>query len=1166
MREILSSGVDFLNRFGQPFCDFAGTMLVQVTILVLVLLAIEFTMRNRVRAVVRYWLWLLVLVKLVLPVGLHTPASLAYWLPTARAQSADTAASRPSSATHASPTPQSADRPDELDQFGATTVQSRTEFAPLDRRNISDEATRPVRSAPTAQPALEIPQLQWRGVLFGLWIVGVASLLTLVARRALWVRRIVRQATNASSELHEQLRQCLFAMGMTTRQGSPMPTPSPLTGEGSPAVSLSNGGEGEGAQNETVPLVAVKMSDRLGSPAICGLWRPTILLPTGFPANLDRDQIRLVFVHELMHWRRRDLAVNCLQTLLQILYFYNPAVWLANLLIRRLREHAVDETVLVLASQPSRLPTGQDARTTTPERYAATLLDIAAAPLKSLEATLHLTGVVESRRALASRIRNILARPVPRTAKLGLRGFAAIALGGVLLLPMGRSDRPALANDEPMSKPNKSSTEKNRADSAESVQPTFAAEKGKDIDGDALPPGAISRLGSKRFRTGREPEALVYMADGATLAQITGGAWSGWLQHLDPKSGRLLREIQFSTGNATPRAAIASAANVFVSSHWAVDNANKATNFFDVFDLTSGEKKMEFTTPDRPIEHLALSPDGRTVAYGDNKVHLVDLATKKEIASREPAGRRVDSLAFSQDSSMLAIGVDGEAMIWRWKSDEKPLAITLPRDAARFSPSGVDAVAFSPDGGIVALGSNDAGPQGVMLFDPIDGRKLKSLAVPGVQRWYFRTVQFSPNGSLVAANIEDNSGNGVALWDVASGKLIHRLFGLFGDAYYLSFSPDNRQLAASSYWYRTMCVWDLASGKPLSDGPPTHDQPPNTIRFLPGDERLVTAGDDYTISVWNISDSRQERYMRHVRWPGTYDSAIRGMDVSPDGKHIVSSSFDDTVRVWETGTGREVYRLPSHGHYGGHREVRFTPDSKRFASWGNDMRVYVWDVATGKAVNEFLAHPAGLSVEPDGLGNPPFSGGMGGSEIGSACFSPDASVLYLALDGVRRFSVASGKELPRIDVAADKWNGGWVAVSPDNRYLIWNRNGKPEKITLPDGSSRNVWKSHPVELRSLPDGNAVTKLQLPGEWSDCIAFSPDSRTVAMAIIDDPFRIELRRIPDLSEVTRIDLPSRAHAVEFSHSGKLLAVSLFDSTVLVWDLDHLPPPKKQKSVKD
>ena len=208
MREMLSSGVDFLNHFGQSFCDFAGTMLVQVTILVVVLLALELVLRNRVRAVVRYWLWLLVLVKLVLPVGLHTPASLAYWLPTARPQSADTAASSPvfGDERFAHSLNSRIDPSDSIES-DATTEQSRTEFTPFDRRqDLQDEATRPARSAPTTQPALEIPRLQWRGVLFGLWILGVASLLTLVARRALWVRRIVRQATNAPSELHEQLR------------------------------------------------------------------------------------------------------------------------------------------------------------------------------------------------------------------------------------------------------------------------------------------------------------------------------------------------------------------------------------------------------------------------------------------------------------------------------------------------------------------------------------------------------------------------------------------------------------------------------------------------------------------------------------------------------------------------------------------------------------------------------------------------------------------------------------------------------------------------------------------------------------------------------------------------------------------------------------------------
>jgi hypothetical protein len=118
---------------------------------------------------------------------------------------------------------------------------------------------------------------------------------------------------------------------------------------------------------------------------------------------------------------------------LQIFYFYNPAVWLANVLIRRLREQAVDETVLVAHR-------GQ------PEHYAATLLDIAAATFKPLEATLSLTGVVESRKALATRIKRITRLPIPKTARLGLQGVLMVILAGVLLLPM--AGRPTSAADE----------------------------------------------------------------------------------------------------------------------------------------------------------------------------------------------------------------------------------------------------------------------------------------------------------------------------------------------------------------------------------------------------------------------------------------------------------------------------------------------------------------------------------------------------------------------------------------------------------------------------------------------------------------------------------------------------------------------------------------------
>jgi WD40 repeat protein len=701
---------------------------------------------------------------------------------------------------------------------------------------------------------------------------------------------------------------------------------------------------------------------------------------------------------------------------------------------------------------------------------------------------------------------------------------------------------------------------------AASPEPAGAA-KGQDVDGDPLPAGVVARLGTRRFRTDSLPVAMTYLADGKTLLQITGGKWYGGmsygtLQYRDPLSGRLLREKQFSDNPPPQFACVSVAGNFFATSRSTLDAARNWINFLEVYDLSSGTQKMQTIVPGRGGDrnHLALSPDGKAIALGERSLHVIDIASQKEIAQKDFVGGEMTSLAFSPDGAKLAIGGPGMVLIWSWAAKEKPLSIAIPHDQGS-SASRVAAVVFSPDGTAVAVGNNDHGSKGVTLYDAANGEILRSFTVPGVTRWYFRTVEFSPNGKLLAANIEDNSGNGVALWDVATGKLVRRLFGLFGDAYFLAFSPDSRQLAAAGAWRAAMCVWNLETFAPLGADLHGHVLPPNTIRFLPDDRRLVTAGDDYTIRLWNLADSRQERLMVHVREAGTHDSGIRGMDLSPDGKYIVSSSFDETVRLWETATGREVYRLPGHGHSGGHRAVRFTPDSKQFASFGDDLRVYVWDVATGKATNEFFARPAGLKTDPDPLGNPPFSGFGAQPTLEAACFSSDASVLYLLLDSIRRFSVRTGEELPKIENPGG--TAGRIAISPDNRYVLWNAHGKWESAAPKNGiDSQDVVKNHPVELRSLPDGKLVTKLDLPGTWDDVIEFSPDSSLVAMAVIADRYRIELRKIPDLSEVARIELPSRAWAVEFSHSGKLLATSISDSTVLIWDLDHLPTTKKPK----
>ena len=68
-----------INSTGKAFVEFAGPMLIQSSVLILILLAVDVLLRKKVRAVLRYWMWMLVLVKLCLPTSLSLPMSFGYW-------------------------------------------------------------------------------------------------------------------------------------------------------------------------------------------------------------------------------------------------------------------------------------------------------------------------------------------------------------------------------------------------------------------------------------------------------------------------------------------------------------------------------------------------------------------------------------------------------------------------------------------------------------------------------------------------------------------------------------------------------------------------------------------------------------------------------------------------------------------------------------------------------------------------------------------------------------------------------------------------------------------------------------------------------------------------------------------------------------------------------
>ncbi len=88
-------------------------------------------------------------------------------------------------------------------------------------------------------------------------------------------------------------------------------------------------------------------TSELRSPALCGLVRPTILLPPGWAQVLSPEEVRWVLLHEIGHHRRGDLAWRWVFAILRAVHWFNPLVWVADRSMQSDQELACDEWVLI---------------------------------------------------------------------------------------------------------------------------------------------------------------------------------------------------------------------------------------------------------------------------------------------------------------------------------------------------------------------------------------------------------------------------------------------------------------------------------------------------------------------------------------------------------------------------------------------------------------------------------------------------------------------------------------------------------------------------------------------------------------------------------------------------------------------------------------------------
>nr|MBO2493999.1 hypothetical protein [Clostridia bacterium] len=140
--------------------------------------------------------------------------------------------------------------------------------------------------------------------------------------------------------------------------------------------------------------VEVRYTDLVKVPVLFGLVTPKILIPNSIKQAITHSEIKHIFLHELAHLKRKDIIVNWLTNVLQVLHWFNPIIWLAFAKMCEDREVACDATVLYYLREDEK------------KKYGETLINIlvkGSAPVKLSG----VTGIVESKSQVKRRIKMI---------------------------------------------------------------------------------------------------------------------------------------------------------------------------------------------------------------------------------------------------------------------------------------------------------------------------------------------------------------------------------------------------------------------------------------------------------------------------------------------------------------------------------------------------------------------------------------------------------------------------------------------------------------------------------------------------------------------------------------------------------------------------------------